>query len=368
MTDLTKNSSAYDTLIRIHDKITHINGNIMLESVNKLKDELGGICMLIKTHHYRQGQKYSHLASVIPKLKYRIIIGENTWTHTAPVDPGTYLPAAVIAEVAAALRDQIVAKHKVLQSNYANYLSVEEAGKDLILYAVGADPLAPLKKLYIGFGDTMILTMLDHLRQKTAIKMTTSQKYKYKNTSYNTPWDSTTSITTYFTSLDHFQTSLGESNIATSDAKKTMAAGAQMWQSKMFTEDQIVAWESKPTADQTWINPQVYFTKKWLKQKQYLATTAKQSRFKEVALLAQETEAAQEEGETQAMLFAMLQEQHNKQMAMMVASNKANMDTMMECMNVLVAAGGGRRMTNKENVPPFPATTPINGSTVADYK
>ncbi len=95
-----------------------------------------------------------------------------------------------------------------------------------------------------------------------------------------------------------------------------------------------------------------------------MATTSKQSRFKEAALLARETAAAEEEGETQAMLFAMLQEQHNKQMATMAASNKANMDAMMEWMNVLVvvAAGGGRRSNNKENTPPTRNTTPVGGS------
>jgi hypothetical protein len=80
---------------------------------------------------------------------------------------------------------------------------------------------------------------------------------------------------------------------------------------------------------------------------------AKQSRFKEAALLARETAVAEEEGETQAMLFVMLQEQHNKQMATMAASNKANMDVMMEQMNVLVAAGSGRRSNDKENTPPL---------------
>jgi hypothetical protein len=45
------------------------------------------------------------------------------------------------------------------------------------------------------------------------------------------------SITTYFTSLNRFQISLGDRGIVTSDAKKTMAAGAQMWNSEMFTED-----------------------------------------------------------------------------------------------------------------------------------
>jgi hypothetical protein len=88
---------------------------------------------------------------------------------------------------------------------------------------------------------------------------------------------------------------------------------------------------------------------------------AKQSRFKEAALLAWETAAVEEEGETQTMLFAMLQEQHNKQMATMTGSNKANMDAMMEWMNELVAAGGGRRSNNKENTPLTGNTTPAGG-------
>ena len=361
MAEASKTSSAYDTLIGVRDKITRLNGIITPESVDRLEDELGGVCTIIKTHHYAQGQKYGHLASVIPQEKYRIVISDEAWVRTAPVDPGAYSAAALGVGNAAAQREQLVAEHKQLQGSYASYLGVEEAGKELILYAVGDDALAPLKKQYIGFGDSTILTMLDHLRQKTAIKMTTAQKHEYKTTGYNTPWDPTTSITAYFTSLDRFQISLTDRGISTSVAEKTMAAGAQMWQSEMFTEDQMLSWENKPAADQTWVTLQSYFTEKWLERKQYSATTAKQSRFKEAALLAQETAAAEEEGETQALLFSMLQEQHKKQMAMMAASNKANMDTMMEKMNALVAAGGGRKThTNKENQPP--AGTTGNGS------
>jgi len=75
----------------------------------------------------------------------------------------------------------------------------------------------------------------------------------------------------------------------------------------MFTEEQMLGWKNKPMIDQTWPNLQ----EKRLEQKQYSTTTAKQSRFKEAALAAQEKEAAEAEGETQAMLFAMLQEQHD---------------------------------------------------------
>ena len=94
--------------------------------------------------------------------------------------------------------------------------------------------------------------------------MTTTQKFEYKLTGYNSPWDPTMSITAYFTQLDCFQISLGDCGIATSKQEKTMAAGTQMWQSEMFMEDQMVIWENKPAADQTWVALQAYFTEKWL--------------------------------------------------------------------------------------------------------
>ncbi len=49
-------------------------------------------------------------------------------------------------------------------------------------------------------------------------------------------------------------------------------------------------------------------------------------------------------------------------MTTMAASNKANMDAMMEWMNVLVAVGSGRRSNDKENTPPAGNTTPMGGS------
>ncbi len=179
-----------------------------------------------------------------------------------------------------------MAEHKILMKSYNDYLVVEEAGKDQILYAASNNALALLKKQYIGFGNSTVLAIIDHLRQKTAINIATAQKHEYKATRYNNPWDPTTRITAYFMQLDRFQASLGNGGIATSNAEKTMVAGAQMWQSEMFMEDQMVVWENKPAAQQTWAKLQTYFTKKWLERKQYSATMAKQLPFKEAALLA----------------------------------------------------------------------------------
>jgi hypothetical protein len=200
--------------------------------------------------------------------------------------------------------------------------------------------------------------MINHLCLKTAIRMTTAQKYKYKTNGYNTPWDPTMSITGYFLLLDHFQVLLGNHGIATSDKEKTMAVGAQMWQLEMFTEKQMVVWENRGAMAQTWAALQTYFTKKWLEWKQYSATTAKQSRFKEAALLAQETAAAKEEGKTQALLFAILQDQQAKQIAQMEATNKTNMDSMMEQINALVRHA---HQLDKVNTPPGSNVIPLGG-------
>ena len=178
----SKSNGTYDTLISLRDKLTCLHGVITPEAVNKLKDELSGIFTVTKTHHFEQGQKYGHLASAIPESKYRLIIGDATWTHGVPANPGAYSQAALTVGNAAAQREQLVAEHKILQKSYNDYLGVKEAGKELILHAVGDDVLAPLKKLYIGFGDTTVLGMVDHLRLKTAIKMTTAQKHEYRTT------------------------------------------------------------------------------------------------------------------------------------------------------------------------------------------
>ncbi len=79
----SNSSGAYETLINLWDKMTHLNGVIT-------QTNLGGIFTIVKTHHYKQGQKYGHLASAIPEVKYRLVITDPTWLHTAPADPGSY--------------------------------------------------------------------------------------------------------------------------------------------------------------------------------------------------------------------------------------------------------------------------------------
>jgi hypothetical protein len=155
---------------------------------------------------------------VIPQEKYRVVISNPTWVYVAPANPGTYSATALIAGVSAAQQEQLVAQHKEAQTTYANYLGTQEAGKDLLLYGVGVKALTPLKKQYINFGDVTIHSMILHLQEKTATKMTTLQKFKYKTEGYKMPWDPTTSIKAYFTGLEKFKNSLANRGILTSMA------------------------------------------------------------------------------------------------------------------------------------------------------
>jgi hypothetical protein len=227
---------------------------------------------------------------------------------------------------------------------YANYLGSQEAGKELLLYGVGNDALTPLKKQYISFGNATIHSMILHLWEKMAIKMTTLQKFKYKAEGYGKQWDPTTSITAYFTGLDKFRTSLADRGILTSIKEMMMAVGARMWESEMFTKDQMVAWENKPAAKQTWQVLQDYFTEKWLECRQYLQATAKHSQIKDTAL------AAQEEGEALVMMFVLLQEQHKLQLEAMAAANQKAMDAMFKQMNAIIKGQG--KAADKKNAPP----------------
>ncbi len=92
-----------------------------------------------------------------------------------PTDPGAYSTDTINNSNAVALRKQYVAEHKIKQKIHKDYLSVKEVGKELILYTVSNDALASLKRQYVGFGDMMILAMINHLHLKMAIRITTAQ-------------------------------------------------------------------------------------------------------------------------------------------------------------------------------------------------
>ena len=87
-----------------NSKLTHVR-------IDKLESQCAEIAAAAKTHSYKQGQKYGHIADIIIKIKYRILINDAAWVHAPPGDPGGYALAALVSEASAAVREQNVANH-----------------------------------------------------------------------------------------------------------------------------------------------------------------------------------------------------------------------------------------------------------------
>jgi hypothetical protein len=146
MANKSSKNGAYEMLVAQKDAITKITGIIMPESIDELENKLGGAFTKLKSTHFKEGQRYGFLATVIPQEKYPIVISDAAWVYEAPANPGAYAAAALVAGVSAGQREQLVAQHKEEQMAYADYLGLQEAGKELLLYGVGDDALPPLKK------------------------------------------------------------------------------------------------------------------------------------------------------------------------------------------------------------------------------
>ncbi len=186
------------------DAITKITGIITPESIDTLENTLGGAFTILKSTHFAEGQQYGYLACIIPKEKYRIIIADPALVYTAPANRGAYSATALAAGVSMAQCKKNIVQQKETQRAYTKYLRAQEAGKELLLYGMSNDALALLKKQYINFANATIHSMILHLCENTAIKMTTSQKFEYKAEEYRKQRGLTTSIMAYFTGLDKF--------------------------------------------------------------------------------------------------------------------------------------------------------------------
>ena len=142
-----------DLLTSQKDTITRIFGNITPKALDILEEEIGGLLVSVKSTHYDQGAKYGHLDVILGETRMRNILNDPNFLYDTPVDQGAY-DLEVIANVeTAANRSQMEAQHERNNDEYQTYLGIETGTKELIKYVVGDDALAPLKKLFIKFGD-----------------------------------------------------------------------------------------------------------------------------------------------------------------------------------------------------------------------
>ena len=69
-----------------------------------------------------------------------------------------------------------------------------------------------------------------------------------------------------------------------------MVAVARMWESELFKDKNLIKWERKEAADQTWANVKTYSTELYQSHTQYRKLLAKRTRFHESASNVKEKE------------------------------------------------------------------------------
>ena len=81
-----------DAITAQKDCVTRISGNITPEVINDLEEELGGILVECKLHHFSpQGQsRFGHLGVILGEDRMRTIYGDPGYMYGIPVDQGPY--------------------------------------------------------------------------------------------------------------------------------------------------------------------------------------------------------------------------------------------------------------------------------------
>ena len=77
--------------------------------------------------------------------------------------------------------------------------------------------MAPLKRRYVGFGNTTPQQMIHNLRTNVCIKMDTKDKDAFKTQGYAQEWDTRKNIITYFKHIGNFKGKLDLRGIANSN-------------------------------------------------------------------------------------------------------------------------------------------------------
>jgi len=83
-------------------KTIKIVGEIALDDIDRMEEELREIAMAAKSGHFPQGDFFGHLPMAIKEANMRQILTDPTYIYAEQEDPSAYDPAAVTAGISAA--------------------------------------------------------------------------------------------------------------------------------------------------------------------------------------------------------------------------------------------------------------------------
>ena len=221
---------------------------------------------------YTWSGDFGHLAIVTGAAEYLILT-------TAAGTPLVYVretaPEAFNPTITQATSDYQTKKKSAeweeRRENWYTLCGVEDGLCANFRAAVDEQYYRQLKKPIIGYRGLKIKDYLDHLDVKWC-KLDT-EAIKEMKANYYQKWTADIHITDFGKQLDDEQAQLATTNITIPEADKLQFYIEQMYASRYFNREMMIAWEDKTTANKTWATAKTYFEGETAKIETYQSNT-----------------------------------------------------------------------------------------------
>ena len=275
--------------------VTRIIGHPTNAAVDLLQEELAKIAATVKTTLIEEGNKFGHLAVIVPEDNYKEIIKNRRWTYHEPTHPG-YYDASITANMPEVEAKAKEAEHKEKLRLYQVFLGVEQALREKIEGAVDYQHIAALDEEYVGYSGSTPLDMIEHIR-KGCCKITNADREDLDK-EFRKEWDQSDNITTYFRQLELIEKKMKRWKMEVTEGAKVVRAVGAMYASELFDEKEMMTWENKTDNQKTWAAVKKHFGDLYQDKKRYTEAKAKKTGFGSIQNVEEtKTEMIQDDGE-----------------------------------------------------------------------
>ena len=252
---------------------TITNVDYTREECNKFEKSIVTIARSVKSEH--NGGNHGYAGLILDQTRYQTLLKDATTifvAHTKPGRTATYAAAATPADIARA-KDE----HLADREQYYTQEGVQDALKHLILTNVPTETLVQLQDDDTDFENVSPLEMMNHLRDNARVTDVFDKKQLLDNLNEPIDFNGDLPLKGHFKNVDATIKLLKKHNVEASESIIMVTLLEQIKAHGEF-KDEVIKWELKPAASQTWKEFKKYYSAadhERRQREQYGAKTAK---------------------------------------------------------------------------------------------
>ena len=248
-------NTAHAAIVSKADSVSPISKvNYTREEYNKFEKSLITIARSVKSEH--NGGKHGFAGILLNDAAYQKLLKDATTTyiaHTKPNQTATYNATATAAEIA-----QAKEAHVADREQYYTQEGVEDALKFLITTNVPEEALVEIQDDDTDFENVAPREMMDHLRTNARVTDVFDKKQLLDALNEPIDFDGDLPLKGHFKNVDATIKQLKKHNITASESIIMVTLLEQIKAHGDFKEE-VLKWEQKAVALQTWKDFKTYF-------------------------------------------------------------------------------------------------------------